>query len=132
MPIIQISGCLLLLSAVVMSFGLGGSGVINVTPPTETVSSAGSLIIHYKDKTTYKIDYESSSQDCRVNNLPRKKIAKVVVNAAKFMVYSKNGWKGRMASVSSVGRKEYSVEEINRIARIKSVEQHGCRRKQKP
>ena len=128
MSIIHKWGCVLLLSAVITA-----RPCVTCPPdPSEKTSSSGSLILHYKDDTIYRIVYNSSSQDCRVNNLPMKKIDKVVVNAAKFMVYSKKGWKGRMASVSSVGRKEYSVEEINRIARIKSVKQDGCRKNQKP
>ena len=42
-------------------------------------SVKGSLTLHFTDKTTFKINYESSSRDCKipVTNLPKKRITKV-------------------------------------------------------
>ena len=126
MFIIQILGCLLFLSAVITA-RTSKKGVTGLQDPSETASSTGSLILHYDDNTSYRINYHSASQYCKVNNLPNKKITKVVVNAAEFILYIRRGWKGPSELVRSVGSREYSVKEIG-IRKVKSVKQYKCKR----
>ena len=127
MAIIQISGCVLLLSVVVRA----RPSVINVETP-EKSSDKGSLILHYHDNSTYKIYYSSSTQNCDLNHLPSKKIVKVGVHNAKFVLYTMKNWRGKSVTVKAVGSKEFSPEEILGITKVKSVKQIGCRtRKQK-
>ena len=123
----QILGCLLFLSAVITA-RTSKKGVTGLQDPSETASSTGSLILHYDDNTSYRINYDSASQYCKVNNLPRrKKITKVVVNAAEFILYRGKRWRGTSKLVSSVGSQEYSVNEIG-ITKVKSVKQYNCKR----
>ena len=128
MFIIQILGCLLFLSAVITA-RTSKKGVTGLQDPSETASSTGSLILHYDDNTSYRINYDSSSNHCKVNNLPRKKkIIKVVVNAAQFILYKGKKWNFRSKLVTSVGSREYSAKEIG-FKRVKSVKQKNCKRK---
>ena len=124
MAILQMFGCLLLLSGAVP----GRPRVFDVPPHSVPAPPPviGSLILHYDDNTTYKIHYDSSSLECHVNFLPNKKITKVEVNSAQFVLYSRRNWRGRAAAVSSVGYREFSTEEILGITRVKSVRQQGC------
>ena len=129
MAIIAISVCFLLLCGVVTA----RPGVFDVPPhsATEPPPVIGSLILHYDDNSRHKIDYDSSSQDCYLNQLPNKRITKVEVSSAHFVLYSKRNWSGAMASVSSVGFKEYSKEEILGMTKVKSVRQQGCKTRNK-
>ena len=124
MIIIQI-----LVSSLLCGFVAGRPCTTCLPPQQQEGQVRGNLKLHYSDSSTFRIDYDSSSKDCRVDNLWRKKIAKVVVNAAKFILYSSEGWRGTSAKVHSVGRKEYSVEQINGITRVKSVKQYRCKRR---
>ena len=123
MSITQISGCVLLLSAVVTARPCVLCDGREPNPP----QVYGSLILHYQDNSTHRIEYDSNTLDCRRKNLPNKKIAKVEVNSAEFILYSKNQWRGTMATVVEVGNTEFSPEEINGIKKVKSVRQKGCR-----
>ena len=127
--IIAMSGCFLLLCGVVTA----GPCVLCPQPHSTPVAPPvlGSLILHYADNSTNKIDYDSSSEDCYLNHLPNKKIAKVEVNSAHFVLYSRRNWRGKMADVRSVGSREYSTEEIPGITRVKSLRQQGCRTRNK-
>ena len=129
MAIIEMSGCFLLLCGVVTA----GPCVLCMSPHSTPVAPPvlGSLILHYDDNSTHKIDYDSSSEDCYLTHLPKKRIAKVEVNSAHFVLYSRRNWRGKMASVRSVGSREYSTEEIPGIPRVKSVRQEGCKRRNK-
>ena len=123
MAIIQISGCVLLLSGVVTA----RPSVLDVPQQSpEQPIVVGSLTLHYQDNSTLQIFYDSSSQDCMVNHLPRKKIAKVELHSSQFVLYTKKNWTGRSATVSAVGNKKFSAEEIPGITRVKSVKQQGC------
>ena len=125
MSITQITGCVLLLSAVVTA--CSRSCVLCVPEPNPSSKVSGSLILHYQDNSTHRIEYDSNTHQCRKDNLPNKKIAKVEVNSAEFILYSKNQWRGTMATVVEVGNTEFSPEEINGIKKVKSVRQKGCR-----
>ena len=87
----------------------------------------GSLVLHYRDNSTHKIVYDSSSLDCMVNHLPSKKIAKVEVHSAHFILYSKKDWRGISDTVSSDGSQEIQAEEIH-PTKVKSVKQLGCKK----
>ena len=129
MAIITMSVCILLLCGVVTARPC----VLCVKPHStaEPPPVIGSLTLHYDDNSRHKIDYNSSSKDCYLNQLPNKKITKVEVNSAHFVLYSRRNWRGKMASVSSVGFREYSREEILGMTKVKSVRQQGCNTRNK-
>ena len=127
MAISQISACVLLLSALVTLVRARPCVSCPQSKATEHPRVLGSLVLHYRDKTSYKIDYDSSSVDCMVNKLPNKRIAKVVVNSAHFVLYSRNYWRGEMDRVGSDGSQEIPGEEIY-PTKVRSVKQKGCKR----
>ena len=124
MSITQITGCVLLLSAVVTA--CSRSCVLCVPEPNPSPKVSGSLILHYQDNSTHRIEYYSNTHQCRKDNLPNKKISKVELSSAKFILYSHNQWSGKAAIVSTIGHIWFSPGEINEITMVMSVKQLGC------
>ena len=124
MSIIHIFGCVLLVSTMVKA--CARSCVLCVEPEPNPPEVNGSLILHYQDNSTHIIYYKSNTLDCRKNNLPKKKISKVELSSAKFILYSQNQWSGKAAIVSTIGHTWFSPGEINEITMVMSVKQLGC------
>jgi len=100
-------------------------------PPTATTPlspSVGSLILHFEDGTQHKIVHDRSGQDCKVNNIPRKRITRVEVANADFILYNNPKWRGKQMRVGSVGNMEYTADEVG-FTWVKSVEKQDCSRK---
>jgi len=100
------------------------SGVISCTQssPGPAPESHGSLTLHYTDDTRFKIDFNSSSPECRetVTNLPKKRIAKVEVASASFILHNNKKTNGLQKQVGSVGSREYSAEDVG-FTKVRAV-----------
>ena len=82
------------------------------TATTEVPVSVGSLILHFEDNSTRKIEY-ASDMECEVINMkPEHPIVRVVVASAHFVLYNRRDRRGRQYPVSSTREKEYSAQEL--------------------
>ena len=90
--------------------------------PGTTPESHGSLTLHYTDDTRFKVVFNSSSQECRetVTDLPGKRIVKVEVASAQFILHNKKKTNGLQKQVGSVGSREYSAEDVG-FTRVRAV-----------
>ena len=87
-------------------------GVSCVRATTEVPVSVGSLILHFEDNSTRKIEYRSG-MECEVINMkPEHPIVRVVVASAHFVLYNRRDRRGRQYPVSSTREKEYSAQEL--------------------
>ena len=107
--------CLILLGGFSAVSCLPCYGVTCPNPsPGPNPENHGSLTLHYTDDTRLKVDFDSSSTECRktVTNLPKKRIVRVEVASAHFVLHNKKKTNGLQKVVGSVGSREYSADDV--------------------
>ena len=85
----------------------------------------GSLILHYEDNSTLRIDYDSS-MECEVINMKKKeRMVRAVVSSAHFLLFNRKNLKGLQTTVSSTREREFSAEEVG-FTKVRSIARRGC------
>jgi len=89
----------------------------------------GSLVLRTEDNKTKKFHYDTSSLDCRTENLPGRglKVLSLEVSSSTFTVFNRKAGRGRSKRVSSQQYERLSAGDIG-FSRVRSVRREGCTR----
>ena len=87
----------------------------------------GSLILWSVDNSTRSYNYDSSSLDCGIENLPGNgmKISRVEVTSASFTLHRGKNGRGRSQTVTSLQHDLFSHVEVG-MTRVRSIRREGC------